>query len=211
MTGSLFPEFDEAETSIRGAVNSDPVLPAGAVFRGDFLEHSEAHHLVDSLDQEPWITDLKRRVQHYGYRYDYQARRVNFEDRIGDLPSWCQDLASRVGTEFFQGNTPDQLIINEYQGAQGIAPHVDCEPCFMDGIITISLLEPCRMDFVHLQSSEKLSCILPPGSLLLMAGESRYDWTHGIRPNKNTVLDDGTRISRDRRLSLTFRRVILEQ
>ena len=36
-------------------------------------------------------------------------------------------------------NKLDQLIINEYKSGQGISAHVDCEPCFRDGIISVTI------------------------------------------------------------------------
>jgi hypothetical protein len=32
--------------------------------------------LFETLDGAPWRSDLKRRVQHYGWRYGYRARQV---------------------------------------------------------------------------------------------------------------------------------------
>jgi hypothetical protein len=32
--------------------------------------------LVDAIDAAPWINELRRRVQHYGWRYVYQGRGV---------------------------------------------------------------------------------------------------------------------------------------
>ncbi|HIO47718.1 TPA: alpha-ketoglutarate-dependent dioxygenase AlkB [Candidatus Poribacteria bacterium] len=184
-------------------------LPEGAKLLEEYITTAQEDDLIQAVDKESWLVDLKRRVQHYGYSYDYRARSVNLENKIGDLPEWITQISESVGQEFFNGHAPDQLIVNEYRGAQGIAPHVDCEPCFMDGIVSISLLEPCRMDFVHQKTQKQMDCILPPRSLLFLEGESRYDWTHGIRPNKNTIVDE-KKLERGRRLSLTFRRVILE-
>ena len=63
----------------------------------------------------------------------------------------------------------------------------------------------------HKLDQTKLSVVLEPGSLMIMTGDSRYEWTHGIRPNKTTVLDNGEKVARTRRISLTFRRVILSE
>jgi hypothetical protein len=50
---------------------------------------------------------------------------------------------------------------------------------------------------------------LPPRSLLLMNGDSRYEWTHGIAPRKMDKVN-GVVIPRGRRLSLTLRRVLFD-
>ena len=49
---------------------------------------------------------------------------------------------------------------------------------------------------------------LAPQSLLVLNGEARYDWTHEIAARKNDLID-GQRRPRGRRISLTFRKVIL--
>ena len=42
--------------------------------------------LADLINQQPWITDLKRRVQHDGYRYNYSQRSVDASAFVGPLP-----------------------------------------------------------------------------------------------------------------------------
>jgi alkylated DNA repair dioxygenase AlkB len=50
---------------------------------------------------------------------------------------------------------------------------------------------------------------LEPGSLLVLSGEARFAWTHGIAARRFDVID-GVRTARARRVSLTFRTVVLE-
>lgn len=55
------------------------------------------------------------------------------------------------------------------------------------------------------------NCLLKSKSLLIMSGESRFDWTHGITPRKFDIIDtkEGPDIMcRGTRISVTFRRVI---
>lgn len=47
---------------------------------------------------------------------------------------------------------------------------------------------------------------LPARSLLLLRGEARYAWSHGIAARKSDVVD-GRLVLRRRRLSVTFRQV----
>jgi alkylated DNA repair protein alkB homolog 8 len=48
---------------------------------------------------------------------------------------------------------------------------------------------------------------LPPRSLLILTGESRYNWSHGISPRKFDKLN-GDLVPRGRRVSFTFRHVV---
>ncbi|CUW92348.1 hypothetical protein N5C66_01650 [Rhizobium pusense] len=51
-------------------------LPPGVIYFGDFLSPQEEAATATILDAGGWSTELKRRVQHFGYRYDYKARAV---------------------------------------------------------------------------------------------------------------------------------------
>ena len=62
-----------------------------------------------------------------------------------------------------------------------------------------------EMDFIHSRSDEIRSILLGTGSALVISGEARYDWLHQIKARKS----DG-RIDRQRRVSLTFRNVIVD-
>ena len=85
-----------------------------------FVADSDESGLLAAVDAEPWLADLKRRVQHYGYRYDYKARKVDPSLYVGPLPDWAAELAGRLHREGWFDEVPDQLIVNEYQPGQGI-------------------------------------------------------------------------------------------
>jgi alkylated DNA repair dioxygenase AlkB len=174
----------------------------------EFITEDEERELLSVIDQQPWITDLQRRVQHYGYRYDYTARQVTADLYLGALPEWLQPLATRLHHEGLFATAPDQVIVNEYQLGQGIAPHVDCIPCFGATIASLTLGSGCLMNFTHSNTAQKTNLFLPPRSLLLLQGDARYHWQHGIAKRKNDVVDEA-KIQRGRRVSLTFRNVTL--
>jgi len=181
-----------------------PDLPEGLSYVPDYQTSEQAQALVSELDRQVWRCDLKRRVQHYGYRYDYKARRARQQDFLGPLPDWLLEIASKLHSDGHFSNLPDQVIINEYLPGQGIAAHVDCVPCFGGKIGSISLLSGCVMRFAQVGSKRIVDQYLEPQSLVLMQGASRYDWTHGIAARKSDVVG-GQRVPRGRRVSLTFR------
>ncbi|MEI4196897.1 hypothetical protein [Roseovarius sp. E0-M6] len=96
----------------------------------NYIPEDEADRLVREIDAAPWRTDLKRRAQHYGYRYDYKARQARREDYLGPLPDSFQQLAERLAAEGHFQTIPDQVIVNEYQPGQGISARIDSQPCF---------------------------------------------------------------------------------
>ncbi len=181
-------------------------LPDGLTYRPDFISEEMADALVAALDGSPWDETLKRRVQHFGYRYDYRARAVTGDAYLGALPDWLRDVVARLvsGQHFVE--PPDQVIANEYHPGQGISAHVDCVPCFGD-IASLSLLSPCEMIFRHPATGEKRTLTLEPRSLLKMDGPARYEWTHEI-PARLADIVDGEKRPRGRRISLTFRNVV---
>ena len=188
-----------------------PVVPAitGLSYIADYIDESTEAALLEVIDSQPWMNDLKRRVQHYGWRYDYKARNVTSDLRIGALPDWLQSYAVRLQQGGLFTEMPDQVIINEYQPGQGISAHIDCVPCFADSIASLSLGSPCVMDFTHSKTGEKSSLLLEPRSLLVLTGDARYVWQHAIAGRK-TDRYQGQIISRKRRISLTFRKMIVD-
>ncbi len=181
----------------------------GLKYVPEFINEKEHEELWRAIYKEPWLTDLKRRVQHYGWKYDYKSRSIDYSMFLGELPSWTKPIAKKLYKSGYLPNMPDQLIINEYQPGQGISNHVDCEPCFGSTIITISLGSKYVMDFINIKTKEKIEVLLEPRSLAVLSEEARYNWSHGIVARK---IDKFRNVKSDRklRISMTFRNVILK-
>lgn len=185
-------------------------LVPGLSYVPRYIDEAEEAELVAAIDASPWRHDLKRRVQHYGYRYDYRARAASESDYLGPLPDWLTPLCQRLVEEGYFQTAPDQVIVNEYQPGQGIAAHIDCVPCFGGTIASLSLGSPVVMEFTHAQTGERHDTTLEPGSLLCLSGPARTDWRHAIAARKTDMIA-GVRVLRARRLSLTFRTMRLPQ
>ena len=183
-------------------------LPPGARCVPNFADEALGAWLLARIDAADWLGDLKRRVQHYGWRYDYSARRVTAEMRLGPLPDWLAGVVDGIAAQPELDRRPDQVIVNEYLPGQGISPHVDCEPCFGPAIASLSLGGPAEMVFRNRSTGEQATLFLEPLSLLILSGSARYDWTHEI-PARKSDLIAGARQPRSRRVSLTFRTVLL--
>lgn len=181
----------------------------GLTYIPNYIDKLEITKFIDAINSEQWLSDIKRRVQHYGYKYDYKARSIDYSMFIGELPIWAKTMARRLFDEKYIDVLPDQLIINEYEPGQGIANHVDCVPCFGDTVISISLNSSCVMDFINLQTKQKIEVLLESGSLVVLSGEARHKWTHGIAQRKTDKFN-GIKKARGLRISMTFRKVILK-
>jgi len=190
-------------------IMNDISMIQGLTYIPNFIDKLEVESFIDSINSEQWLSDIKRRVQHYGYKYDYKARSIDNSMFIGQLPSWAKTMAQRLFDEKYISVLPDQLIINEYEPGQGIANHVDCEPCFGDTVISISLGSSCVMDFINLRTKQKIEVMLESGSLVVLSGEARHNWTHGIAQRKTDNFN-GIKTDRRLRISMTFRKVTLK-
>ena len=173
----------------------------------DFISAEEEADTLVRIDGERWLNDLRRRVQHYGYRYDYRSRVIDVSMRLGPIPGgYCKfgSVSLKEGFPRIAGSS----IINEYEPGQGIRDHVDCEPCFGRTIVSVSLGATCVMNFTHKVTKQRIGFLLERRSALVLQGRARYEWLHGI-PARKTDVWLGRAIKRERRVSLTFRQVIV--
>ena len=216
MSDQLHFDFDNASDAVRLAptpeVGADavPDIP-GLTYIPRFLSADEQAAAIRHIDEEPWRSDLERRVQHYGWRYDYRVRTVDRDMHIGPLPAWLRVVAERLHdeTRLFD-RVPDQAIVNEYVAGQGIAMHADRQ-CFGPTVATVSLGDAWRMDLRPAggKANTRVDILLEEGSALLMTGDARSRWLHGIAKRLKERTDGGSRL-RKRRLSLTFRTVLYD-
>lgn len=180
----------------------------GLYFFEMFLSQEEQVKCVQRIDaaEAEWRNDLSRRVQHYGWRYDYKSRAITPDMHLGALPDWLDRVARKLyeQTGLFD-RVPEQVIVNEYEPGQGIAMHID-HPGFGPAVCTVSLLDDWEMDFSE-NCRDKSPALLGRGSCVILTGTSRSDWQHGIAARKSESLAIGRR-NRKRRLSMTFRTVI---
>lgn len=180
----------------------------GLSYMAGYISVGQEQALLSALDQNDWLSDLKRRVQHYGYKYDYKARAVDAKAYLGPMPAWVSDLCRKLAEDGVFPVMPDQVIVNEYLPGQGISAHIDCVPCFGDPVASLSLGSPCIMEFSSLETGEKQAVFLEPQSLVVLSGPARYAWQHAIPGRKSDIIG-GIKRMRERRVSLTFRKVIL--
>ncbi|WP_051781227.1 alpha-ketoglutarate-dependent dioxygenase AlkB [Janthinobacterium agaricidamnosum] len=190
--------------SLSGLV-SVPVAngPQGLVAISEFLSKEEEKELIIAVDSVQWLDELSRRVQHYGWKYDYKARKITQSAFIGALPDWAAKIGQRLLEAGLVDELPDQVIVNEYIGNQGISKHIDCASCFRGPVVTISLCESWGMTFRG-PDSAKFECILDRRSAVSISGPARSVWSHEIPKRKKEAFG-----LRGRRVSLTFRKVDL--
>ncbi|KAF6720889.1 Alkylated DNA repair alkB-like protein 8 [Oryzias melastigma] len=157
-------------------------LPEGLVLVENFVSPEEEAQLLDAIDwsathdNDTAQKSLKhRRVKHYGFEFRYDINNV-FQRSVYPfcIAVWSMDTPTFI---------PDQLTVNQYESGQGIPPHVDTHSAFEDTILSLSLGAKAVMEFRH-PDGRVAAVVLPERSLLVMKGESRYLWSHGITPRK---------------------------
>lgn len=176
----------------------DPVVPAieGLRYIPNFLTASDHNRLLTLIDAAPWNTNWKRRVQPYGGAYGSSSS--------APMPLWAKELAERLHNMYLTPFICDHMLVNEYLPGQGIAPHADYD-LYDRTVVSISLGSHCMMDLERLDGTEKHGLWLEPRSVLIMDGEARYQWRHGIAARKKDSWN-GTWFKRGRRVSITFRK-----
>jgi alkylated DNA repair protein alkB family protein 8 len=49
----------------------------------DFIDEAEEQRLLAAVKDEPWNTLPRRRVQHWGYEFDYKTRNIDITKPLG--------------------------------------------------------------------------------------------------------------------------------
>lgn len=118
-----------------------------------------------------------------------------------------------------------QAILNRYTPGEGITPHVDLLRRFGDGIVGVSFGSTCTMGFRRVadddeeeggavsesaEGESEWNLHLPERSIVVLSGDARYRWTHGIEGRAGDFVRDeqGSEarwIERGTRMSITFR------
>ncbi|UAJ73298.1 alpha-ketoglutarate-dependent dioxygenase AlkB [Synechocystis sp. PCC 7339] len=199
---------ESQQLSLFSDSNATCINLTGFQYIKNFINPEEEKSLVHVIDKNEWLQDLKRRVQHYGYKYNYKSRRINHSMYLGELPDWMDFVVERLIFNKIIEHAPNQAIVNEYLPGQGITPHIDCQSCFENTIVSLSLNSSCMMNFQSISSGENQSVLLTPRSLIVLKDDARYKWKHGI-PSRKSDLWNAQKRPRDRRISITFRNVIV--
>ncbi|XP_072318003.1 tRNA (carboxymethyluridine(34)-5-O)-methyltransferase alkbh8 [Eucyclogobius newberryi] len=217
--------------SVKDMVDETVNLPEGLTVLDDFVSPEEEAQLLSSIDwssiceQDTAQKALKhRKVKHYGYEFRYDNNNVDKDKPLAaGLPVECMPVLERCIKRGCISVMPDQLTVNQYESGQGIPPHIDTHSPFEDTIMSLSLGAQTVMEFRH-PDGRLVAVVLPSRSLLVMKGESRYLWTHGITPRKfdmvpaadsecpirtvsNLTQRNLTLSKRDTRTSFTFRKI----
>jgi len=180
----------------------------GLYLINDFINGEEENNLIYKINNSEWTSQIKRKVQHYGYIFDYKNKKIN-KNSIIELPEWVNSIIDKLkNINFLKDFNPNQCTINEYIPGIGISPHIDTHSSFTNIIISISLQNQIVMNFKDkTKNDNKIEILLPPKSLLILKDTVRYSFTHGISWRKTDNIN-GKIVRRNTRLSITLREII---
>ena len=174
------------------------VFDHGAVIVPDFVTPAEEARILLRIAEAPWLTELSRRVQHYGYRYSYSGQGSREPARA--FPRWAAVMAERLLPRF-GGALPVQCIVNEYRPGQGIGMHADHRD-FGPVVASLSLGAAWPMRFRPRDTHPYAAGAMPGDevatlarrSVLVLAGDARHRFMHGI-DRQLSARETATRIS----------------
>lgn len=166
---------------------------------------------IQDLDENAWVSlttsPNSRCVQHYGYKYNYVTYQINEE--CDPFPQFLNNYADLLQNICMQLQLIDadykfnQCIVNNYNPAQGISPHVDVTK-YGDVIGCFTIGSGATMLFEKKNIVKEI--YVKPNSLYIMSGDARYIWKHSMPSRRSDLLND-EKIHRGRRISITFRNV----
>lgn len=172
-------------------------LPKGLTYVEHFITPQQELELIDAVERMSWSTvgsgQNSRKVQQYGKNYNYATRTLDDAPDIPEFLIWLLPLVAHA----WDAPEPDQIIINKYEAGQGIGAHTDHVRLFGPNIASLSLNSPATMTFWSTEKQDQVDLVLAPRSIVLLQGESRYKWTHEIKPSARSK----------QRISITFRTV----
>lgn len=191
-------------------------FPKGLVLYKDFIPPDYTNRLYKYVDKLQYhsLENITRKIQHYGYIYDYRLREpITRKLQKGEnIPNILECICNLLYKYSIMDNLPNQVIINKYEPGEGIAAHRDHYPIFGNSIATLSLGSEYIMTFRHHKSHPKydpnikLDISLPIGSLLVFSDDARLYWTHEIAKKKTDKINNKV-VKRTTRISVTFRTV----
>jgi alkylated DNA repair dioxygenase AlkB len=162
-----------------------PALPEGFRYQSELISNEEERELLRHIEPLP-LKEFefhgytgKRRVISFGWRYDFNDRRL---EKVDDIPPFLLPLRERAAA--FAGLGPSSLqhvLVTQYTAGAAIGWHKD-KPVFAE-VVGISLGSPCRFRLRRQRPDgtwERAQIVVEPRSAYLLADEARTQWEHSI-------------------------------
>ncbi|XP_019729058.1 alpha-ketoglutarate-dependent dioxygenase alkB homolog 4 [Hippocampus comes] len=170
--------------------------PASFPFPGvflweDFLSEEEEEELISSMDKDTWnLSQSGRKKQDFGPKVNFKKRKVRPANFSG-LPALSKKLVLRMQQEkSLAGFQPVEQCNLDYHPQRGSAidPHLDDSWLWGERLVTVNMLSDTTLTMSLEQGLQQLGLLgevnvevaLPRRSLVVLYGEARHRWKHGI-------------------------------
>lgn len=152
---------------------TDDVIVPGFRLIENFITEEEEEMLLQSdmgrEDSPQWmVSSIGRRQQHYGFKFNYYTRMIDFLNTVDNIPEYCtpfvsklEDVINSTSNETNIDTTDNkvstlfnQLTVNEYNPGHGIGNHIDTINCIGPVLCSLSLGSGCVMALTPIGSEE---------------------------------------------------------
>ena len=161
-----------------------PTLPEGFRYQADVISPAEEVTLLDRIRELPFKPFEfhgylgKRRVVSFGWKYDFEGRKL---EKSRDIPEFLLELREVVGRfANIAGEDLQMVLVSEYEAGAGIGWHRDKD--VFGQVVGLSLVSPCVFRLRRKVGAkwERASVVADPRSAYLLSGPSRTEWEHSI-------------------------------
>ncbi|KAK9865001.1 hypothetical protein WJX84_004818 [Apatococcus fuscideae] len=129
--------------------------------------------MLRAVENGDWEALARRRVRHYGYKFEYKSRNVDVNKPIEPMPQAVGMVMDRVRA--LPGMPAlDQLTVNEYPLGVGLSPHIDTHSAFKGAICSLSLAGPAH--YIPHRKSDVVNSIIIPRAAHRISFTFRQVW-----------------------------------
>ncbi|XP_026218000.1 alpha-ketoglutarate-dependent dioxygenase alkB homolog 7, mitochondrial [Anabas testudineus] len=174
-------------------------LGAQVEVRAAFITEEEEGALL--LELEPGLKKKRYEFDHW----DDAIHGYRETERLRWGPA-CEEILNRVRSAAFPAGTPllGPVHVLDLDKTGYIKPHVDSVKFCGSTIAGLNLLSDSIMRLKENSSSEWLDLLLPRRSLYILRDDARYNFTHEILKDEESVFN-GQKVPRQRRISVICR------
>jgi len=192
---------------LRFETNRPVAYPNGLRLIENFISPDTESRIINRLLLFEKSRLSKRSILQFGRKIDFATKSIS--SFVDDIPEELHPVLSKISE--LTSEKYDQILINLYDPGDSFPSHVDDPIAYGDTICSLSLLSDYNINFKNYigdRTGDRFDMNLPRRSLLIMSGEARYNWKHGILPKTFDYCSDGSIRPRKSRISITCRKVI---
>ena len=145
------------------------------------INHTLEAKIINIIETDPrFLRYMKTgKVYYHMSPHDYPNEWNELLNIIGGLHESCKDF--------------DYSLQLKYEKGVSFSAHYDSKKRWEEFIVGVNLNSEAELYFTK-KDTKTISIIIPPRSIYVLSGESRYSWRHGIKKVKEL------------RYSITFRK-----